>query len=648
MTFLSPAFLWLLPLITLPVIIHLLAKRKSKLIDFPSLKFLKLLEQDALKKFNVKQLILLIIRTLMILFLILAFARPNLNLGDGFKLYSKNVDLLIVALDNTASNRDELQSLSESWLDRLSKDLKEKGYHVLFCGITDFNLDPDFKQILPEYGDVYSGNLLEKVTEQIDLERFRRKSMLWIGDGQDIREQFEELEGWSKFVLLGDVQDDYGISDIQLPILGIREGETYQMQVDIEHAITPGEVVALELTINESRQNQTVVLPDVPSVELVARVSETGFQNGRLELGPDGYQYNDLRYYVIPAAGNIPVQILRTNQTPDFWNLVSIAASEKGINLDIRLLSYRESENLTLNQGGTVIVDDASKLADYNWKRLEGFVAQGGQLIVFGAGGVQLPELLNFKAVLKKDISTYPLGLYVTPTGQQALKSSPIDAVIDESRLKVYERYTSQTAEMDETWIRYLDNQPFLGSSRLGQGRIIWFNTDFGTQANNLPLLGIFPTLVLQLCQAKELNDHTAQYNAEIGDTLLFFPEALVSENTPFSIQRPDGTVDYLTPDSNYVIYYAQADIPGIYSVSKGRQILQTIAVNISSHEAQAHSRTYELMGPELFVSRDQEEITSEILNRHSGIAIWPILLILLLVLQVVETYLSRIKSTWR
>ncbi len=648
LTFLSPIYLWLLPLIALPVIIHLLAKRKSKLIAFPSLKFLKLLEQDALRKFNVKQLLLLIIRTLMVLFVILAFSRPNFNARGGFSLNTQTHDLLIFALDNTASNQANFERLTGSWLEDFGADLAEKGYTIAYLGISDFELRDDPQEVTALSADIYVGNISMKLAEQIDLERYQQKSMVWLGDGQDVRDRLEELADWDKFLLLKPVTYDMGISQIELPDRGLRQGEEYQLQLGIDHAPDDEETTSIELIINGDRQNQTVIEADVDFIEMKARVLDPGFQDGSLQLGHDEHAYNDIRHFVIPAGGNVLVQILRERQVPDYWKIIETAVTKTEVNLDVRLLDFNTIDNMNLSQGGTVIVDDASKLDDYNWNRLQTFVATGGQLVLFGNGGTRMEALLNFEFPLTESKSTSPLGLYLTPEAGSQLRSDPLATVIAQDRLKVLKRYTTNAGELDQTWIRFLDNQPFLGATGFQEGRIVWFNTDFRSSVSNLPFLGIFPTLILQLCQSQELADLTARYNVEIGDTLHFFPLAQAGENTPFSIQRPDGTVDYQAPDSNYIIHYPATDLPGVYRLARGRQILEPIAVNISAHEAQAHSRNYRFDDLDLVVLDQQDVLVEEIMERRSSMALWPLLLIALLLLWVVETYLSRIKSTWR
>jgi hypothetical protein len=63
----------------LPILIYLFAKKKPKKIIFSSLKFIKATTQQNHRKINLKNILLLIIRILIILFTILAIARPALK-----------------------------------------------------------------------------------------------------------------------------------------------------------------------------------------------------------------------------------------------------------------------------------------------------------------------------------------------------------------------------------------------------------------------------------------------------------------------------------------------------------------------------------------------------------------------------------------
>jgi len=646
MTFLSPIFLWLLPLVSIPILIHLLAKQKSRLIDFPSLKFLKLLEHDALRKFNIKQLILLIIRTLMILLTILAFSRPNIKLVNGWNISTRAVDLIIIAMDNTASNRAAFGDETEPWIKQLQSSLEEKGVKVYFCGLADLELFDDPEKIIPSYSNVYPEDFETKISDQIDLHQYRHRSIIWIGDGQDADLKLTPLDEWDKYVLLNKVERDLGIMSTEHPNRLLRKGDTYTLGVNLGY-LSDDPVVSLELLMNDRRVNQSAISRDDHYIEISTRVEDPGFQEGKLSITQDGHNYNNSRYFVLEAGGSIPVQILYTIQSPDYWRLIESSIKKAEMNLDISRLTHDRIDDLNLSRGGTIIIDDASTLADYTWNRLQTFISLGGQVILFGDGGAKMRALLNFSAAPIEEQSQYPHGLSTSGVSNGKLNSIPMKKVIEQDRLKIFQRFNIAGDELEETWIRYLDGQPFLGARNIQNGRIVWFNTFFRPEASNLPLLGVFPTLINQISQFQFSKNTMDPFNALVGDSLAFFPTVQENGNPLFSIQRPDGTIDYQAPDSNYVVHYYQTDHPGIYRFLSGRKVLQSVAVNISSYEAQAHhSGDVSIEGFDVY--ENHEILKNEILDMRNGIALWPILLILLFLLWIIETYLARIKSTWR
>ncbi|HDY87212.1 MAG TPA: VWA domain-containing protein [bacterium] len=79
MNFLNPIVLFGLVAAVLPLIIHILSKRRAKEVAFPSIKLLKIMQTDRIRMLKLKQLIMLILRTLIIIMVVLAFARPTLR-----------------------------------------------------------------------------------------------------------------------------------------------------------------------------------------------------------------------------------------------------------------------------------------------------------------------------------------------------------------------------------------------------------------------------------------------------------------------------------------------------------------------------------------------------------------------------------------
>ncbi len=123
MIFLNPLVLFGLLAASIPVLIHLLNLRKLKRIDFSTLAFLKELQKNKIRKIKIKQLLLLALRIMIILFIVLAFARPTLkgiSIG-GMSSAAKTTAVFI--LDNTFSM--SVVDNNGSYLNQAKETIKE-------------------------------------------------------------------------------------------------------------------------------------------------------------------------------------------------------------------------------------------------------------------------------------------------------------------------------------------------------------------------------------------------------------------------------------------------------------------------------------------------------------------------------------------
>jgi hypothetical protein len=104
MTFLNPFVLFGLAAASLPVLFHLFARRRSRRVEFSSLRFLQKLEKTSMRAVKLRQWLLLLIRTLLIACLVMAFARPALRgyLGSFFGASHANSSVVYL-IDNSAS-----------------------------------------------------------------------------------------------------------------------------------------------------------------------------------------------------------------------------------------------------------------------------------------------------------------------------------------------------------------------------------------------------------------------------------------------------------------------------------------------------------------------------------------------------------------
>ena len=106
MEFIFSSFLWLLPLSVAPLIFHLINSRKFKTIEFSSIYFINYLKSKAIRRMNIINILLLIVRILIIAFLILSISRPIIK-SSNIESFGDSSLILTIIIDDTFSNINE-------------------------------------------------------------------------------------------------------------------------------------------------------------------------------------------------------------------------------------------------------------------------------------------------------------------------------------------------------------------------------------------------------------------------------------------------------------------------------------------------------------------------------------------------------------
>ena len=81
LAFLNPLLLWALPLCAVPIIIHLLNRRRFKKVPWAAMEFLLAAMKRNKKRLRMEQWLVLLLRTLAVLLLVGLVTRPQLGGG---------------------------------------------------------------------------------------------------------------------------------------------------------------------------------------------------------------------------------------------------------------------------------------------------------------------------------------------------------------------------------------------------------------------------------------------------------------------------------------------------------------------------------------------------------------------------------------
>lgn len=118
MTFLNPAILLGLMAAAIPIVIHLLNLRRRKRMEFSSLMLLQEIEKSSLRRFKVRQWLLLALRSLTIFCLVASFSKPIFSgylAGSEFSSRTKTSAVLLIDASPSMGYSDSERDGGEVW-----------------------------------------------------------------------------------------------------------------------------------------------------------------------------------------------------------------------------------------------------------------------------------------------------------------------------------------------------------------------------------------------------------------------------------------------------------------------------------------------------------------------------------------------------
>ena len=103
MSFLTPFFLLGLAAIAIPVLIHLIQREKKRVIEFPSLMFVRRIPYQSVRRRRIRHWALLLLRAAAIALIVAAFARPFFQQGAVAAAVGGGAREVVILLDQSAS-----------------------------------------------------------------------------------------------------------------------------------------------------------------------------------------------------------------------------------------------------------------------------------------------------------------------------------------------------------------------------------------------------------------------------------------------------------------------------------------------------------------------------------------------------------------
>ncbi len=626
MQFLSPWMLCGLAALALPVVIHLLQRKRVVTIPFSTLRFLKLVQSKTARRSRVENLLLLLLRCLVFALIALAAARPVVS-PKAASWWGGSVPRTIVLLiDNSMSmnyrtgDKTRLDAARQQALAIL--DDVRAGDEVAIIGVNDraqlligeptvnyASARQAVQGIQPTQLRTDFGPALREARKIVTRSQKRIRHVYLLTDNQE--------GGW-RFAPGTVFDDTWQQTGAQLTVVRTDDLEAvnaavtrvkFQSPFVIAGAVVRGSATVenfsaaelhdlLEVRVGTQRVAQRAVdvapgsatevafefsLPVVAGDSLRGTVS---IQDDHLL--DDNHQCFWLAVYQPPRVVVVEGQQAGPESLHSGFYLTKALAA--GSDIAAKVISATELDDFALEGYSAVFVADAA-LSDRALVRLDRLLQRGGTVAFFCGDHSSAENMAHIDFLPVK-----PIGVHELPAGRMSIRT--LDArhslfvnTWDESTpfpaLPQQKLFNLELAKDAKVLLTLGDNIPFIVAGTRGAGKVLFVNASADRSWGNLPISPAFLPLAKQIARwSAELDRQFMSYSA--GDGLPAAPN--LPREEALTVTLPNGATQPLGA-GEWVV--ERAEQVGIYTVTSPREgVVQQLAVNPDPRESNLHSIT--------------------------------------------------------
>lgn len=430
MSFLNPFMLFGAGAVAVPIIIHLLNRRRFQRVVWAAMRFVKVSTEKNQRRMLVEDMILLAIRCLMLALLALAVARPAMR-STTQNVFGQSKVTAVIVLDNSASmgvsdgvqtRFDKARKVAEQAVDALPSGsaaavilASDVAKEVIKEPTHDLNLARKAVREAPlsdRATDLFPS--IEKALETLKGRSAIRKEIYVITDGQlagwrqlgDIqktlktaKEQTGEQQVSSHLVLISDHEErNLGVSGLVLSsgLAPLNRPLRFEAQV-ANYGKQEAKDIKVSLLVDGASADE-VTIPSIPpggtrSVPLNTRFKSEGWHNVTTRIPADRFPGDDTRTLAVRAIREIRVLMVdgepgtEPRESETFFlghALVPVSAEEaEQYYVKTSTITPADLGGTRFDDFDTVVLANVSDFANDTAIALENFVKRGGGLLIF-------------------------------------------------------------------------------------------------------------------------------------------------------------------------------------------------------------------------------------------------------------------------
>ena len=410
MSFLEPLFLLAMPLIGLPILIHLLNQRRHKTAPWAARDFVLQASNMGRGMANMRHWIVLALRTLAIAALIFAISRPLASRIPGLSfLGTQRTQMVVMDRSPSMAIRDSETGLTwrESVLNQLQHHLQTVGgrkylVHSLSNEFVDIQQSDLVGMLETEVTDTQANlpELIERTLQHIETQAIGPTD-IWVctdwqasdwrldsGRWNRIREQLESSSEIKLHFLTPQDQDEFNLAISASNVNLVREGDKHFLYLDFSIQQTSGQIqqrkipVQVSIANNERNVEVEMVADNFQYQQLKVEVSPTSLTGGGVIRLPHDNNDNDNQFYFsyAPSPERNSVIVSDHQEVADLLELVCSTPFDSKNKFNCQVLPVNGQSQIAW-QNTALLVWHAPLPTGVVADQLAQFVADGGNVI---------------------------------------------------------------------------------------------------------------------------------------------------------------------------------------------------------------------------------------------------------------------------
>ena len=629
MTFLNPLLLFGLAAAAIPIIIHLLNFRKLKTVEFSTLQFLKELQKTKMRRVKIRQWLLLALRVLLIVAVVMAFARPALrgslaSFGAGS---SHAKATLVIVVDDSPSmmvrnERGMLFSQAQEVTRRILDVVKEgdEVYLIPLSGVrTRENpmatqdvaaLRNTLEKLSPTFASVSFRDALGMAARLLSESKNVNRELYLVTDAQATHLRMQQRDSADLFddrvkLFVADLQqgsttvlNNAGVTEAAVTSRIVAQNKPATVRALVFNAsVDPLRGAVLSVYVDGTRTAQEA-LEAAPrafvSHSLSVVPKRRGMVPGYVQLEDDLFEADNRRWFVVPVPDHIAVlcvgPTLHDTRFPALALTLDRDSSGSGL-FDVEAVPETQFSSRDLNRYDVLILCGVKDVSSGEADRLGRFVESGGGVMIFPGKDM---DIENYNAVL------FPrLGI---PKVQFRPPSEPREPAESRSFLsfskvefdhplftglfdvppkqqakpsiespRVFTTIVPQLGVDGNSLVQLSDGTSFLTEYRRGAGMVLLFSVEAGVQWSDFPLKPLFAPLVYRSGQF--LAQSTTSVSYTVGEEMRV-QMRLKDRGGQFVLRSPSGIDERIVPQivpGSGAMQFVSSNLvePGLYELRR-------------------------------------------------------------------------------